>query len=119
MILEDDVDLVVEHGSGMGPFSRTSDTEPYDEAIQNEVCKYYEVDQGVFEEKLVASDTESGRHMSSSRSRGHEEPGTVLDSADDEPQSQHRERSSSRGPSRSHKPRGRRLSRSPPRERKV
>ena len=80
----------------MGHFSRTSDTAPSDEAIQNE-CKYYEVDQVVFEENLVPRDMESGRHMSSSRSRGHEEPGTDIDSADDDPPRHHRERSSSRG----------------------
>ena len=61
VILEDDVDMVVEHGSSMGTFSRTPDNEPSDEAIQNEECKYYEVDQVVFEEKLVSRDTELGR----------------------------------------------------------
>jgi hypothetical protein len=60
VILQDNVDLAVEHDSGMGPFSRTFDTEPFDEAIQNEKCKYYEVDQGVFVEKLAPRDTESG-----------------------------------------------------------
>ena len=70
--------------SGMGHFSRTFDTAPSDEAIQNE-CKYYEVDQVLFEEKLVPRDTASGRHVSSSRSRGHEEPGTDVDNTDDKP----------------------------------
>ena len=51
MILEDDVNLAEEHGSGMGPFNITSETEPSDEAIQNEAYKYYEVDKGVFNEK--------------------------------------------------------------------
>ena len=51
------MDLVVEQSSGLGHFSRTSNTAPSDEAIQNEECKYYEVDQVVFEEKLVARGT--------------------------------------------------------------
>ena len=55
--LEDDLELAEEHGSGMGPFSITSETEPSDEAIQNEECKYLEVDRRVFEEKLVARDS--------------------------------------------------------------
>lgn len=99
--------------SGMGHFSRTSDTAPSDEAIQNE-CKYYEVDQVVFEEKLVPRDTASGRHVSSSRSRRHEKPGTDVDSTDDEPARPLRERSSSHSPTRRYKSCGRKLSRSPP-----
>ena len=73
VILEDDVDLAVEQSLGMGHSSITYNTAPSDEAIQNE-CKYYEVDQVVFEEKLVPRDTASGRHVSSSRSRRHEKP---------------------------------------------
>ena len=77
-----DVDLVVEQSSGIDHFSRTSDTAPYDEAIQNEECKYYEVGQVVFDVKLVPRGTESRRHMSSSRSKRHEERGTEIESTD-------------------------------------
>ena len=64
----------------MGHFNRTSNTAPSDEAIQNPECKYYEVDQVVFEVKLVPRSTESGRHVSSSRSMRHGEPGPENDS---------------------------------------
>ena len=57
----------------MRPISRTSETEPSDDSNQNEECKYLEVDSRVFEEKLVARDSASGRHKSSSKSRGLED----------------------------------------------
>ena len=102
VILDDDVDMEVEHGSDMGPFSTTSDTEPSDEAIQNE--------------KLVPRDTASGRHVSSLRSRRYEKPETDGDSNDDEPARPLRERSSSNSPTRRYKSCGRKLIRSPPRD---
>ena len=97
--LEDDVDLLVEQSLGMGHSSITFNTATSDEVVHNEECKYYEVDQVVFEEKLVPRGTESRRHMSSPRSKGHEEPWTEIDSTDDEPETLLRERSSSCSPS--------------------
>ena len=80
------MDLAVEESLGMGHSSIIFNTAPSDEAFQNEACKYYEVDQMVFEEKLVPRGNESGRHLPSSESKRHEEPGTeVIDSTDDEP----------------------------------
>jgi hypothetical protein len=96
----------------MGHFSRTSDTAPSDEATQNEECKYHEVEQLVFEEKLVSRDMASGRHVSSLRSRRYEKPGTDVDSTDDEPASPLRERSSSNSSTRIYKSCGRKLIRS-------
>ena len=47
----------------MGQSTKISNIAPSDEAIQNEGCKYYEVDQVVFAEKLVPRAKESGRHF--------------------------------------------------------
>ena len=58
----------------MGHSSIISNTAPSDKAFQNEACKYYEVDQMLFEEKLVARGKKSGRHMPSSESQRHEDP---------------------------------------------
>ena len=110
------MELAEEHCSGMGTFSRTFETEPFDEVIQNEVCKYLEVDRRFFEEKLVARDSESGRHESSSRSGGQEDAGTESDSTDDDPLRHHHPVGL---PDHTRQACGRRLSRRPPRNRKV
>jgi hypothetical protein len=102
----------------MGCSSIISNTAPSDGAFQNEACKYYEVDQTVFEEKLVPRGKESGRHLLSSESQRPEEPGTeLIDSTDDEPEEVPRERSSSHSLSKKHQSHVRKLSRSPPRDR--
>ena len=62
----------------MGHSSIISNTAPSDGLFQNEACKYYEVDQTVFEEKLVPRGKESGRHLLSLEFQRPEEPRTEL-----------------------------------------
>ena len=88
----------------------TNAAAPADGLFQNAACKYYEVDQTVFEEKLELRGKESGRHLPSSESQRPE----VIDSADDEPEEVPRERSSSPSPATQQQSRGCKLSRSPP-----
>ena len=67
--LEKDRDLSVEHSLGMGLSSIISNTAPADGLFQNAVCKYYEVDQTLFEEKVTPRGKELGRHLLSSESQ--------------------------------------------------
>ena len=81
----------------------TNAAAPADGPFQNAACKYHEVDQTVFQEKLELRGKELGRHLPSSESQRPEEPGTeVIDSADDEPEEVPRERSSFHSPAKKH-----------------
>ena len=74
MSLKKKVDLTVEHSLGMGHSSIISNNATSDGAFQNEACKYYEVDQMVFEETLVPRGKDSGRLLPPSESQRHEDP---------------------------------------------
>ena len=90
------------------------DNEISNGADQDEMIKYLAVDSEVFTKTLTVRDSGSWRHESSLKSGRLEEPEVEIDRADDEPP--RRNRSPSRGPSRSHKDRCRRCSRSQHRE---
>ena len=101
---------IEEHDSGTGPTSRTAgDNELSNGATQDGMINYLAVDSEVCTRKLTVRDSGSWQHNSSSKSGRLKEPEGETDSADDE--LPRRNRSPSRGPSRTKKDLGRSQSR--------